>query len=72
MSTDLKNILKYHKDIYYSLKNYINISWRIVFWSNTTHCISKLDHINSKSTLIHELLYLIEYDTELLKRREVF
>ena len=68
MSSDLGNILKCGKDVYYSFKNNVKINWRNLLWSNAMQCISKLTHINSKATLAHEIPCLIVDDTDLPKR----
>ena len=68
VNSDLGQILKCGKDVYYSFKNNIKINWRKTMWDQALNCISEMNPVDMKTNISHEIPCLIADDTDIPKR----
>lgn len=66
--SDYSKLILCGKDVLYSVKNNFKINWRSALLHQAMESISKLDKVNIKANIAHEIPCLIIDDTDIPKR----
>lgn len=72
VTSDISSVLNCGKDVFYTIKNCININWRKVMWNHAMECISKMADVDMNTKVSHLTPCLIVDDSDVPKRGKYF